>query len=489
MFPQELRSNRERTLRGFAIGIAIFSWLLVVVSIIGAIYGAIIALVILVAHALYLAHVRGNAVRLGPNQLPHLWNKVVAASQRLGLREPPAAYLMQSGGILNAFATKLLGRRFVILHSELVDACDGGSAVLGPSEIDFVIGHEVAHLAAGHLNWWLTPIRIIPLLGPAYSRACEYTCDRAGHSFVGDLEISSRALAILACGRRAGRVMNLDAFVEQRHETGGFWMAVYELNSTHPYLPKRIAALREMALPGTMPHVGRGFFAYPLAPMFGFASGGGASTMILVFAIWAAFAAKGLEDYMKKAKGQAFANQLSAGAQQIRAAEQQTEATAPATAAAPDDSEEPGVVKGERFDWKLQLPSDKWSVVPSKTTHAQNKLADRWITRADADAHVLVIGESLGGQAMTVDQLAQLVVRNAKSSAKKFHLVRMTSLGAGRVIEARGNVNGMELVQMYGVFVAGGNAYQVYAFAPANVAAPVKAEMLEAISSFQSPTK
>src|ERR1700749_5047577 len=99
MFPQELRSKRERTLRGFAIGIAIVSWLLVVVSIIGAIYGALIALVILVAHALYLAPVRATPARLGPNQLPPLWNKVVAASQRFGLREPPATYLMQSGGI------------------------------------------------------------------------------------------------------------------------------------------------------------------------------------------------------------------------------------------------------------------------------------------------------------------------------------------------------------------------------------------------------
>ena len=487
MFPEELRSKRERTLRGFAIGIAIVSWLLVVVSIIGAIYGALIALVILMAHALYLAHVRGNAVRLGPNQLPHLWNKVVAASQRLGLREPPAAYLMQSGGILNAFATKLLGRRFVILNSELVDACDGGSAVLGPSEIDFVIAHEVAHLAAGHLNWMLMPIRIIPLLGPAYSRACEYTCDRAGHSFVGDLEISSRALAILACGRRAGRVMNLDAFVEQRHETGAFWMAVYELNSTHPYLPKRIAALREMALPGTIPHVGRGFFAYPLAPMFGFASGGGASSMIFIFAIWGFLAAKGFKDYTAKIAALQAQQQARVGG--VVAAPPANEAEPATTTTESPAGDEAGVVRGERYDWKLQLPSEKWSIVPSKTTHAQNKLADRWITRADADAHVLVIGESLGGQTLTVDQLAQLVVRNAKSSAKKFHVVRMTNLGAGRVIEARGNVNGMDLVQMYGVYVAGGNAYQVYAFAPANISAPVKAEMLEAISSFQSPTK
>ena len=478
MFPEELRTKRERTLRGIGYGISALAWLAMVVTIIGAIYGALIALVVLMAHALFLAHVRGNGVRIGPNQLPHLWNKVVAASQRMGLREPPTTYLMQSGGILNAFATKLLGRRFVILHSELVDACDGGSAVLGPSEIDFVIAHEVAHLAAGHLSWLLLPVRIIPLFGPAYSRACEYTCDRAGHAFCGDLEISSRALAILAAGRRAGRTLNLDVFVEQRLETGGFWMAVYELNSTHPYLSKRIAALRETSVPGTAPAIGRNVAAYPLAPMFGFATGGAASTMIIL-CVFAAAAVPSFKKYIEDAKTM----QARAIAARTPAPQLPPNAAEPSAAAA----EEPGVVRGERFDFKLKLPGDKWSVVPSKTAHEQNKLADRWLTRADADAHVLVIGESLGGQNLTLDQLAALVLRSAKSSAKKFHVLRQANVGAGRMIEARGIVNGMDLTQLYGVFVAGGNAYQVYAFAPANVSPAVKAEMFAAVGSFQSP--
>jgi Zn-dependent protease with chaperone function len=480
MFPEELRTKRERTLRGIGIGLSVLLWLAMVVTIIGAIYGALIALVVLIAHALFLAHVRGNAVRLGPMQLPHLWNKVVAASQRLGLREPPATYLMQSGGVLNAFATKLLGRRFIILHSELVDACDGGSAVQGPSEIDFVIGHEVAHLAAGHLSWLLLPIRIIPLFGPAYSRSCEYTCDRAGHAFCGDLEISSRALAILAAGRRAGRTLNLDVFVEQRLETGGFWMAVYELNSTHPYLSKRVAALREQAVPGAAPSIGRSIAAYPLAPMFGFASGGAASTAMLVCVVFAAAAVPGFKSYVEQTK---------ARQAQLIAARTPARPVAAAATPAAAAGEEPGVVHGERFDFKLKLPGDKWSIVPSKEAHEQNKLADRWLTRADADAHVLVIGESLSGQNLSLDQLAVLVVRSAKQSAKKFHVLRQTAVGTGRLIEARGVVNGMDLAQLYGVFVAGGNAYQVYAFAPASAPASVKAEMVAAISSFQAPTE
>src|SRR6185436_4087983 len=151
------------------------------------------------------------------------------------------------GGLLNAFATKLLSRRFIIIFSDLLEASDVDDGSGRVNELDFVIGHELGHLAAGHLatRLFLLPARILPLLGPAYSRACEYTCDACGHAITGNLDVSSRALAILAAGPSAARRVNLDAFVGQRATAGNFWMAVYELNSSHPYLSKRVAALRE----------------------------------------------------------------------------------------------------------------------------------------------------------------------------------------------------------------------------------------------------
>ena len=65
MFPNELRSTRERRLRVLAFVISSIAWLAVVASIIGVIYGVFIALAIAIAHALWLGHVRGNGVRLG----------------------------------------------------------------------------------------------------------------------------------------------------------------------------------------------------------------------------------------------------------------------------------------------------------------------------------------------------------------------------------------------------------------------------------------
>jgi len=316
MFPTELRSEREQILRIIGLVISSLVWLVVLgalalakwAGLVGVAYILLIAAALVMAAALFMAHLRGNGVRIGPTQLPHLWNKITAAGQRLGLQHPPDAYLIQSGGVLNAFATKVLSRKFIVLYSDLVDACEAGAAADQPSEVDFVIAHEIAHLAAGHLGWmrwFLMPLRFMPLLGPAYSRACEYTCDRAGHTFVGNLEISSRALAILAGGRRAGRMLDLDAFVDQRRESGHFWMAIYELNSTHPFLPKRVAAIRELAAPGSHRALGRNLGSYPLAPMFGVMVGGPAAVpMLLVFyiGIMAAVALPAIKEARQRAE-------------------------------------------------------------------------------------------------------------------------------------------------------------------------------------------
>jgi Zn-dependent protease with chaperone function len=289
MSAKELRTSRERTL--FVIS-AVFStvvWLVLLVSVVGILYGALVSLFVLIAHCLLMAHITGNGVRIGPRQLPELMQRIESAAHKLGLERAPEAYVVQSGGILNAFATKILSRRFIILYSDLVEACEEGPA---PNELDFVIGHELGHVAAGHLAFrlFLLPARLLPLIGAAYSRACEYTCDRCGHEVVGDLGVSSRALAILAAGPRTARKVDLDAFVEQRAETGRFWMAVYELNASHPFLSKRVAALRNWKAEGSARSLGRNPFAYPLAPVFGGLTGNPASAlgMVLVVVVLAA---------------------------------------------------------------------------------------------------------------------------------------------------------------------------------------------------------
>ncbi len=322
MLAQSLRSSKERTLFVVAMAFSSLVWLGLVVSLVGLLYAPFVALGIVIAHGLFLAHITGNGLRIGSRQLPELYAKVQVAAEQLGLDAVPEVYVVQGGGILNAFATKLLSRRFVILNAEILDACQDADAARGDvdgakSTLDFVIGHELGHLALGHLSWsWLlAPAKLVPLLGAAYSRACEYSCDACGAAVAGDLETSSRALAVLAAGGRQAGKVNLDAFVEQRHDTGGFLMAVYELNTTHPFLSKRVASLRQAQTPGTAPALGRNPFAYVLAPFFGVAMGG-ASSILLVYVcmigVLAAIAIPNFQKFQERSKAAAMMGEARA---------------------------------------------------------------------------------------------------------------------------------------------------------------------------------
>ncbi|HKQ97543.1 MAG TPA: M48 family metallopeptidase, partial [Candidatus Polarisedimenticolia bacterium] len=166
----------ERNLLAIVVLASIGLWIALCFSIIGIIYAGMIAVFFFVGHVGFVAHLRGNAVRLGPQQMPDLHDRVVAIAARFGM-PPPEAYLMQSGGTLNALATRFFGSRFIVLYSDLLEACGDNEDAR-----DFIVAHELGHLKAGHLTgrWFLMPGLLVPFLGSAWSRACEYTCDRYG---------------------------------------------------------------------------------------------------------------------------------------------------------------------------------------------------------------------------------------------------------------------------------------------------------------------
>ena len=301
MNAQELRTASERKLHTASLVVSIIIWVLIVITVIGLLYGLLIGFFIFAAHALMIAYLKGNAVKLSETQLPVIYRKVVDAARKLGLEAVPDAYVMQAGGMLNAFATKFFSRNFIVIYSDLLEACDENGR-----EMDMVIGHEIGHLALGHLKriWLLAPAYLVPWLGPAFSRAREYSCDLCGHEVAGELDPAVKGLTILAAGGKYGQQVNVNEFVRQAQDTAGFWTSVYELNATHPYLPKRIAALLNHRTPGTVPAVTRSGWAYPLAPMFAFGSGSAAGplVMIAVIAILAAIAIPQFTAFKAKAE-------------------------------------------------------------------------------------------------------------------------------------------------------------------------------------------
>jgi Zn-dependent protease with chaperone function len=230
----------EVPLRILLMVVGIVLWTVFVVSVIGLVYGIILGLFFFFAHLFLIAHVRGSSIKLGPQQMPGLYNRVVDIAHRIGMKRVPDVYLQQSGGILNAFATRFGRRRFVVLFSDLVKACGENLDAL-----DFIIAHELGHIHRGHLNWrWLlAPAMFIPFLGTAYSRACEYTCDRYGFQAPADPRRSLDGLCILAAGPQFVSFVNKQAFVAQRDDLNSAFMKLATWFSTHPPLARRVAAL------------------------------------------------------------------------------------------------------------------------------------------------------------------------------------------------------------------------------------------------------
>ena len=234
------RSPSEIPLFVFSVLVALPIWLIIIVTFVGLIYALGIAAVMFVMHVGFVSHVRGSAVRLGPDQFPELHERVTLLAQRMGLERVPEAYLMQAGGSLNAFATRFLRSNMIVLFSDLLEECGDNDAAR-----DMIIAHELGHIRAGHLQWrWLiAPSLIVPFLGMALSRAREYTCDRIGAAGAGDRDGALLGLTILAAGGRYGRLVNREAFVAQRAAFASGWMTIGEWLSTHPPLARRMVAI------------------------------------------------------------------------------------------------------------------------------------------------------------------------------------------------------------------------------------------------------
>lgn len=270
--PEIRRWPTEQPLFVVCILVAIIVWLLLIVSVIGIIYAVFLGAFFFVAHVLLIAHVRGSAVKLGPAQFPELHQAVARLAARVSLDPLPDAYVMQAGGALNAFATKLFGTNLVVLYADLLDACGNNTAAR-----DMIIAHELGHVKCGHLRfqWFLLPALFVPFLGTALSRAREYTCDRFGMAGAGDMDGGLLGLQILAVGAKRGPLVNRRAMLEQAKDINKGWMTIAQWLGTHPPLVKRLAALDPVLAPqGVLVAEGQARAVLIIAGVFGLFIGG-----------------------------------------------------------------------------------------------------------------------------------------------------------------------------------------------------------------------
>ncbi len=294
--------KHEKSLKVISAVISITFWVLLVVGTIGIalIYGLLFYIAFLFAHSAFISHLKGGGIRISANQHPDINERLAHCCRTIGLDEIPECYLLRTS-TFNALATRFLGRNFVVLFADVIDALRDH-----PDALNFYIGHELGHIHRKHLRWhWvLMPASILPLLGAAYRRAQEYTCDRYGLACSKDLATANVALLAIAAGDSRYASTSAEAFATQSH-TGGFWMSFHELTGDYPWLTKRVSSMSAAARDAEPQHPRRNFFAWLLAlfvPRFG---AGGAASMLVVVAIigiLAAIAIPAYQDYTTRAQ-------------------------------------------------------------------------------------------------------------------------------------------------------------------------------------------
>jgi Zn-dependent protease with chaperone function len=207
----------------------------------------------------------GSSVRLGREQLPHVWVLHRQCFNALDLEQVPDLYLTQFP-IANA-ATIGIDRPVVVLNSELVRILDndGRRAVLA---------HEAAHVHSGHVLYQtalLILLRIgssarLPLLAGLpllaielalleWFRGAELSCDRAAALVIRDPMAVCRALMVISAGE-AAEDLNLDAFIAQAMDYEGgtgvekLTRLMHDLRVTHPMPVRRVRQLLEWVRAG-----------------------------------------------------------------------------------------------------------------------------------------------------------------------------------------------------------------------------------------------
>ena len=215
---------------------------------------------------------QANAVRVGPNQFPHIWELYCDVCDTL---DAPGTYplFVSQDPVVNAGAYGMK-EPFIIVNS-------GTVALLSDRQLSYVLGHEVGHVMSDHVLYRTMTVLLMqlaqlgfPIVGLAarailvalleWSRKSELSSDRAGLLAIQEPdEVMSSMLKMAGGG--SDEETSLPEFIrqaEEYRESGDVADQVFKvlnlLGQTHPFWVLRLSELRGWIEDGSYDRVLRG---------------------------------------------------------------------------------------------------------------------------------------------------------------------------------------------------------------------------------------
>ena len=215
---------------------------------------------------------QANAVRVGPNQFPHIWDLYCEVCTTLDAPERYPLFVSQNP-VVNAGAYGMK-HPFIILNS-------GTLELLTDRQVSYVMGHEVGHVMSDHVLYRTMTVLLtelaklgFPLVGLAarailialleWSRKSELSSDRAGLLAIQEPDEVMGSMLKMA-GGGSDEETSLPEFIrqaEQYRESGDMADQVFKvlnlLGQSHPFWVLRVSELRGWIEAGEYDRILRG---------------------------------------------------------------------------------------------------------------------------------------------------------------------------------------------------------------------------------------
>jgi Zn-dependent protease with chaperone function len=201
-------------------------------------YAVMIWLFVVFQKVFLVAYLKGDGVEVTERQFGDFYAEYARMAETLGVKRLPKLFLVQRGGMLNAFAVRFSGKNYIAVFSDVFALLKDD-----PAAVRFVVAHELGHVRRAHMQkrFWTFPSSVVPFLTAAYSRACEYTCDGVGMALAPDTPVNG--LVLLAAGPALYREVSVPEYVESARKNRSAVVRFAGLFMGHPWLPLRVENL------------------------------------------------------------------------------------------------------------------------------------------------------------------------------------------------------------------------------------------------------